>query len=252
MARENNHRASTTFASSIRSSARRITSTISPVKGELYSLADNDYHHGSFSTDRSSTSSRSSNVRARHASVSTASLPGFQEKQKTPVKSPRYESVSPLKVPKRKPLPTSPQKFAEATLTRAATASAALTNASTRQTMAGSGTMTMTPFAPSLRSEPSSKPPSTSHSSVSFGQGGGTASGPPPVLPNAPGTVHNPSTVYHHIQDMASKRISTLDYLRKGWVMPQSSLSDYLTESCNVGMRAACTGIIRYFSTRPI
>lgn len=214
----NHARSSAAFVSSIKSSARRITSSISPVKqSEIYSLTDTEYHPGSFSTDRSSTSSRSSNrtaFRARHTPTSTASLPQYQE-QKTPVKPPRYDPISPLQVPKRKPLPKSPQSL-ETKLTRAATASAALSNAGRKQIMAGSSTMTMAPFAPSLRSDQSSKAPSTSQSNVSFGQGGGTASGPPPSLPNAPGSTHNPHTVYQHIQDMASKRISTLGYLRKG------------------------------------
>ena len=213
-------RSSAAFVSSIKSSARRFTSTISPVKqSEIYSLTDTEYNQGSFSTDRSSTSSRSSNrtaFRARHASASTASLPPYQERQTTPVKPPKYEPTSPLQVPKRKPLPKSPQRNSEAILTRAATASAALANGATKQNMAASGTMTMTPFAPSLRSDHTGKAPSTSQSNVSFGQGGGTTSGPPPSLPNAPGSVHNPYTVYQHIQEMASKRISTLDYLRKG------------------------------------
>lgn len=216
-------RSSAAFVSSIKSSAKRITSTISPVKqSDIYSLTDTEYQYpqGSFSTDRSSTSSRSSSrtaFRARHASISTASLPPYQDRLTTPIKPPKYEATSPLQVPKRKPVASSsPQKSGETRLTRAATASAALANAATKQSMAGSGTMTMTPFAPSLRSDHSSKPPSTSQSSASFGQGGSTTSGPPPSLPNAPGSVHNPHTVYQHIQEIASKRISTLDYLRKG------------------------------------
>ena len=59
------------------------------------------------------------------------------------------------------------------------------------------------------------KPPGTSQSNVGFGQGGnGTL--PVPSLPPAPLSMsQNPSTIYQQIHDVSSKRISTLDYLRK-------------------------------------
>ena len=70
-------------------------------------------------------------------------------------------------------------------------------------------------FANGLRPE-HGKPPSASHSSVSFGQGGLNASQPTSSLPPAStGGVQNPSIVYQQIHDVSSKRISTLDYLRK-------------------------------------
>ena len=60
------------------------------------------------------------------------------------------------------------------------------------------------------------KPPSTSQSSASFGQGGNNAGLSTPSLPPAStGGVQNPSIVYQQIHDVSSKRISTLDYLRK-------------------------------------
>lgn len=250
----NHARSSAAFVSSIKSSARRFTSTISPVKqSEIYSLTDTEYHQGSFSTDRSSTSSRSSNrtaFRAKRASISTASLPQYQERQTTPVKPPRYEATSPLQVPKRKPVPSSPQQRVETKLTRAATASAALSKVSSKQNMAGSSTMTMTPFAPTLRSDQSSRAPSTSQSSISFGQGGGTTSGPPPSLPNPPGSIHNPHTVYQNIQDLASKRISTLDYLRKGFglYVPCSCLE---AKKRIAGTMVTHTGTTLSFSAKP-
>ncbi|KAL8979957.1 MAG: hypothetical protein Q9177_006006 [Variospora cf. flavescens] len=58
-------------------------------------------------------------------------------------------------------------------------------------------------------SRPSTGKASTPQSNSAFGQGGSSIPLPPP------GTNHNPHTVYQHIQDTASKRISTLDYLRK-------------------------------------
>lgn len=219
---DNNHaRSSVAFVSSIKSSAKRLTSSISPVKEgvkdtRVYSLTDTEYQP-SFSNDRSSTSSRSSNrtaFRRKAASASTASLPYLQEKHLGPVSPPKYNPSPPISVPKRKPVPT-PQSFAEVPLTRAVTASAALAHAGAKQNMAGSGTMTMAPFAPAFRSgsDPSSKPPSTAHSNASF-QMSNTVPVPAPSLPAPPGA-YNPMTVFQHIHDMSSKRISTLDYLRK-------------------------------------
>ncbi|KAL8953804.1 MAG: hypothetical protein Q9222_000369 [Ikaeria aurantiellina] len=75
----------------------------------------------------------------------------------------------------------------------------------------------MTTASLANESRPSTGKPSTSQSNVSFGQGANGVPLPPPILPQnlASGSVHNPQTVYQYIQDMASKRISTLDYLRK-------------------------------------
>ncbi|KAL8874174.1 MAG: hypothetical protein Q9174_000440, partial [Haloplaca sp. 1 TL-2023] len=66
-------------------------------------------------------------------------------------------------------------------------------------------------------SRPSTGKPSTSQSNVSFGQGSNSVPLPPPTLTQtiASGSVHNPHTVYQHIQDTSAKRISMLDFLRK-------------------------------------
>ena len=214
---DNHARSSAAFVSSIKSSAKRLTSNISPVKeSRVYSLTDTEYQP-SFSTDRSSTSSRSSTRTAyRHkaACASTASLPHFQGSPGGLGTPPKYNPSSPISIPKRKPVP-SPQKLAELPLTRAATASAALAHDNIKHNMAGSSTMTMAPFAPAFRSGSiPSKPPSTAHSNASFAQSTNTLPAAAPSVPAAPGA-YNPSTVFQHIQDMASKRISTLDYLRK-------------------------------------
>ncbi|KAI4280077.1 MAG: hypothetical protein L6R35_005978 [Caloplaca aegaea] len=72
-------------------------------------------------------------------------------------------------------------------------------------------------------SRPSTGKASTSQSNSAFGQGGSSIPLPPP------GTSHNPHTVYQHIQDTASKRISTLDYLRKAILdLNASSPLEYL------------------------
>ena len=79
--------------------------------------------------------------------------------------------------------------------------------------------MTVTPFGNNYRSE-NGKASSTSQSTSGFGQGGNAAplpgSGLSAGYANAPpGSLQNPHTVYQHIQEMSSKRISTLEYLRK-------------------------------------
>ena len=60
------------------------------------------------------------------------------------------------------------------------------------------------------------KSPGTSQSNVSFGSTGNTITLPGSTLPPAStGGMQNPSIVYQQVHDVSSKRISTLDYLRK-------------------------------------
>ncbi|KAJ9642483.1 hypothetical protein H2199_004864 [Coniosporium tulheliwenetii] len=59
----------------------------------------------------------------------------------------------------------------------------------------------------------SGRPPGTAQSNVNFGQSNGSLGPPAPVLPSA--NSPNPYATFQHIHDMASKRIATLDYLRK-------------------------------------
>ena len=61
------------------------------------------------------------------------------------------------------------------------------------------------------------KSPGASQSNTNLGQGGSTAMAPTLGLPQASSTggMQNPSIVYQQIHDVSSKRISTLDYLRK-------------------------------------
>ncbi|KAL8646106.1 MAG: hypothetical protein Q9210_006316 [Variospora velana] len=73
-------------------------------------------------------------------------------------------------------------------------------------------------------SRPSTGKASTSHSNSAFGQGGSSIPLPPP------GMTHNPHTVYQHIQDTASKRISTLDYLKKAPLEYLRALNALLVE----------------------
>ncbi|OJD29213.1 uncharacterized protein BKCO1_8700030 [Diplodia corticola] len=61
-----------------------------------------------------------------------------------------------------------------------------------------------------------SRPSGTAHSNLAFGQVSNPLAAPAniPPVPSAAGG-HNPHAVFQHIHDMSSKRISTLDYLRK-------------------------------------
>lgn len=68
--------------------------------------------------------------------------------------------------------------------------------------------------AVSYRSGQSVRAPGTASGNVPFGQGNGTL-GPAAQIGGAGG--QNPQAVFQHIQDAASKRISTLDYLRKSY-----------------------------------
>ncbi|KAL8784667.1 MAG: hypothetical protein Q9213_003837 [Squamulea squamosa] len=200
------------FRSSIKSSTRRITNSISPVKQDgIYALAEKALP--AFSTDRSSTSSRSSRrnlYKSRAASSSSASLVGGSDVNGYSPQTARHHASAstPLHLQKTQTFDTSPS------LSRPFTASGPFPYAELNQS-SGSTTMTTASFA--SESRPSTGKPGTSQSNVSFGQGGNSAPLPPPNLSQtlASGNIHNPNTVYQYIQDMSSKRISTLDYLRK-------------------------------------
>ena len=203
------------FRSSIKASVRRVTSSISPVKqDDLFNLADKALP--SFSPNRSSTSSRSSRrtlYSSRRAASSSASLShGLDINGYSPLKA-RYPTTSSTASPIQKShtFDTLPSHRS-----RPVTASASFPYADFNHS-SGSVTMATTSF-PS-ESRPSTGKPNTSQSnSVSFGQGGNSVPLPPPLsVPQslASGSAHNPHTVFQHIQDMSSKRISTLDYLRK-------------------------------------
>ena len=193
------------FVSSIRSSAKRFASNISPTQpnddDNVFEPIDQDYptETPSLSTRRSSTSSTSksshpSPYRSRTGSNSTTSLSQID----------------------RKPIPSQIGRHQPSNASSLSSQKAL----SSQYSLDGiipplpNGAMAATMTANSSRYD-AGRPPSTSHSSVGFGQGGnGTL--PVPSLPPAPlGTSQNPSTTYQQIHDVASKRISTLDYLRK-------------------------------------
>ncbi len=199
------------FRSSIKASTRRITSSISPVKhNEIYALAEKVIP--TFSTDRSSTSSRSSRrtsylSRAASSSVSLSHSSSANNGYYPLMAVARHQTSASIAPPIQQinafdPSSTYPSRFL--------TASAPLPYASHSSAAAPMATATS-------ESRPSTGKPGTAQSNVSFGQGGNGAPLPSLSVPQPPVGVgtHNPHTVYQHVQDMSSKRISTLDYLRK-------------------------------------
>ncbi|KAL9604083.1 MAG: hypothetical protein Q9179_001972 [Wetmoreana sp. 5 TL-2023] len=199
------------FRSSLRASTRRITNSISPIKQhEFYALAEKTLP--AFSTDRSSTSSRSSRRilhKSRAASTSSASLSYGPDVNGYSPSTARQQASA------FTPSPVQRTQTFDAQRARPLTASASFPYADLHHS---SGSVTMATTASfASESRPSTGKPSTSQSNVSFGQGANTVPLPPPSLSQtlASGSIHNPHTVYQHIQDTSSKRISTLDYLRK-------------------------------------
>ncbi|KAL8944043.1 MAG: hypothetical protein Q9211_000749 [Gyalolechia sp. 1 TL-2023] len=202
------------FRSSIRATARRVTSSISPVKqDDLYPLAEKFLP--SFSTDRSSTSSKSSRrtlYSSRRAASSSVSLSYGPDVNIYSTLTARQQvsasTTSPIQksqtVDSLSPYPSRP-----------VTASATFPYADDHHS---SVSMTMATASFASESRPSTGKPGTSHSNnVSFGHGSNSVPLPPFGVPQtlASGSTHNPHTVFQHVQDMSSKRISTLDYLRK-------------------------------------
>jgi hypothetical protein len=84
-------------------------------------------------------------------------------------------------------------------------------------------TMTSAPFANGVKREPTSNlsksvsaPPTVDDMNSTAGPQGLSPNPAPPVVTGN----QNPNAIYQHIHDMASKRISTLDYMRKASVHP--------------------------------
>lgn len=193
------------FVSSIKSSAKRIASNLSPPQqtDQPWDLVDKE-DSPSFSTKRSSTSSRSSYQGPFRRDTSAISQ--LPDRKPVPSQLSRHQPSNSSSVSSQKALTT--QQSLDEILPPVPTIT---THAHSTPSL----TMATTAFANGLRPE-YGKPPSTSQSSVSFGQGGNHASLSAPSLPPAStGGMQNPSIVYQQIHDVSSKRISTLDYLRK-------------------------------------
>lgn len=198
----------TNFVSSIKSSAKRIANNISPPNhtDQAWDLVDKEYSP-SFSTKRSSTSSKSSFQGGSRKD--TAAVSQLSDRKPLPSQLSRHQPSTSSSLSSQKASSTQ-QSLDEIHSPVPTVSTYADHNHSTP-----SLTMATTAFANGLRPE-YGKPPSTSHSNVTFGQGGINPSLSTPSLPPAStGGVQNPSIVYQQIHDVSSKRVSTLDYLRK-------------------------------------
>jgi hypothetical protein len=110
-------------------------------------------------------------------------------------------------------------------------------------------TVTSAPFANGVKREPTSNL-SKSMSAPPMGDDMNFATGPQGLPPTpAPPVVmgtQNPNAIYQHIHDMASKRISTLDYIRKAFVYPswlsKAEIFSILTEGIYAVMKAGSFG----------
>ena len=196
------------FVSSIKSSAKRIASNISPPQqtDQPWDLVDKEYSP-SISTKRSSTSSRSSFQGAFRKD--TAAVSQLSDRLPVPLQLSRHQPSISSSTSSQKAFST--QHRSDDTFSPIPTVStyADLNYSSPSLAMA------TTAFANGLRPE-YGKPPSTLQSSVNFGQAANSASLSAPSLPPAStGGMQNPSIVYQQIHDVSTKRVSTLDYLRK-------------------------------------
>ena len=198
------------LVSNIRSSAKRIASNISPAPSNVESQSavepDSTLDSQLLGLRRSSTSSTSKSSQASPYKSRTGSS----------------SAISLSQVPDRKPVAAQvgrrqPGHVPHLSLPRSSNAPSSLDGAlvgTSGHLSTFSPSMSSTMTSQSSRYD-SSRPPSTSQSNVNFGMGGNTAI-PVPALPPPPvGLSQNPNTIYQQIYDVASKRISTLDYLRK-------------------------------------
>lgn len=219
---KSNPRHSTAFVSSFRSSAKKIAnraSIVAPVKQEPHNTVaprepDASPNPSQARSSSSSASSRQTTQRVASTSASTVSS------AVSPKDVPSHQSsLEPKHTPsrptgRRRPIPTfhDPEHPFKPSLIAKFDP-----DAIAKQLMAGSTTMTVTQFTPSKHHSDYAKPPGTAHSTKSFGQGGENGHIPTPAVPTyiPPASGHNPAMVFQNIQDMSSKRISTLDYLRK-------------------------------------
>ena len=206
----------TSFVSSLKVSAKRIASNKSnPQQADSVFESIDEGYPPSFSTKRSSTSSRSSHrgpYKSRTASESNASLASLTQppdRKLAPSWLGKNHLSNSTSLSARKPV--SSERSLDGLFPSAIGAS---THADL-ESSTGSLTMADTAFANGYRTD-YGKPPSTSQSNVSFGQGGNNASLPTPGLPPASGGgMQNPSIIYQQLHDVSTKRISTMDYLRK-------------------------------------
>ena len=197
----------------------------------------------SYPTSRTSTfgratssSSHSKSQRSRNNSISRIAVPSLSP-EKRAHSATRYTDSSPLpvRVPSRQDTESLP-KSAESFRQRAAGAEAVPAAPSRPASVAESFTST-TPYSNMLVR--GSTNPAMGYN------------GPMPITtPLAPQSPTLENITYQHIQETSSKRISTLDYLRKAYESPSSLCCPY-THSC-LDTKEEYTGSIHYYSTNQI
>ncbi|MCJ1275220.1 hypothetical protein MMC21_003021 [Puttea exsequens] len=201
----------TNILAGIKSTSKRVASNESAPKqfDALSETLDRVHTHtSSISTSASSTSRPNLNPDLSRAASNSTTLTS----RSSQASDKKTESL-----PRRKPHPYDPIAWADEESLNGILPPVSISSThADRNNSTTSFGMATTVFANGFRSE-YGKPPSTSQSNMSFGAGGNNVTVPTPALPPAPahsGT-QNPNVIYQQIHDVASKRISTLDYLRK-------------------------------------
>lgn len=197
--------------SSIRSSARRLTTSLSPVKQQaaLFLPPDSESppRTSIASSSTSSAPSPQTPKNGRMAGDSSASFPFYPDTQSSLhdlTQHPPPPPAPPISSPVQSPLKG--LRIVDGVWPRAVALS--------KNRSSSFPAMIVTPFANSLRPE-NGKPSQATNTSPLPHPTASTSYAPTPHAPTTTGNTQTPSTVYQQIQEISSKRISTLDYLRK-------------------------------------
>ena len=194
--------------SSIKSSARRLTTSLSPVKQQAaLFLPPESESPPRTSIASSSTSSAPSPQTPRNGRVagdSSASFPFYSDAQSSLHDLTQHPPPAPIFSPVQSPLKG--LRIVDGVWPKAVALS--------KNRSSSFPAMIVTPFANSLRPE-NSKPSQAANTSPLPNSAVSISYAPTPHAPTTTGNTQTPSTVYQQIQEISSKRISTLDYLRK-------------------------------------
>ena len=188
--------------SSIKSSARRFTTSLSPVKQGALFLPPESESPPRSSIASSSTSSAASPQTPRNGQIaggSSASFPFYSDAKASLHDLTQHPQPAPLSSPLQSPLKG--LRIVDGVWPKVI--------APSKNRSSSFPAMIVTPLANSLRPE-NGKPSQAANISPVPSSGVSTSYGPTPA-----GNTQTPSTVYQQIQEISSKRISTLGYLRK-------------------------------------
>lgn len=194
--------------STIKSSARRLTTSLSPVKQQAALFLPPEFESPPrTSIASSSTSSATSPHTPRNGQVagdSSASFPFFPDAKSSLHDLTQHPQPAPISSPAQSPLRG--LRIVDGVWPKAVALS--------KNRSSSFPAMIVTPFTNSLRPE-NGKPSPAANTSPVPSSGVSTSYAPTPYAPTTTGNTQTPSTVYQQIQEISSKRISTLDYLRK-------------------------------------